>query len=189
AAAERLMTANPIDSVTIKDITEAADVGQGSFYLHFKSKYEVLIPIIQLKAEMLDKSVQLVTKSMDDPAEILSVSMRYIARTLARDELWRWFLQHSGMPVSTMESVFGEFSRRDLMRGFDAGRFNVADIRVAATYGFGGYVNSIVMAFENEDPDSFIDNAIESMLRVLGLSQDEAHVISHGNLPPLPPYP
>ena len=35
AVSEELMRVRPIDQVTIKDITDAADVGHGSFYLHF----------------------------------------------------------------------------------------------------------------------------------------------------------
>ena len=41
------MLAGPIDDIQIKHITEAADVGHGTFYLHFKSKYDVLVPIVQ----------------------------------------------------------------------------------------------------------------------------------------------
>ena len=36
-AAEELMSEGPIDDVQIKHITELADVGHGTFYLHFKS--------------------------------------------------------------------------------------------------------------------------------------------------------
>ena len=49
-AAERLMRSRPVEEVTISDITSAADVGHGTFYLHFSSKYEVLVPIVQAVA-------------------------------------------------------------------------------------------------------------------------------------------
>ena len=33
--AESLMRNQPIDDITIQDITDAADIGHGTFYLHF----------------------------------------------------------------------------------------------------------------------------------------------------------
>ncbi|MFT5134308.1 MAG: AcrR family transcriptional regulator, partial [Gammaproteobacteria bacterium] len=44
-SAGRELLIDGLDNVTIKHITEQADVGLGSFYNHFKSKTDVLIAI------------------------------------------------------------------------------------------------------------------------------------------------
>ena len=95
--AESLMRSRPIDEITIQDITDAADIGHGTFYLHFKSKYEVLIPIVEQQAVRWDEIIQQRVSDVDDPAIVLASSSRYMARVIVADPLWRWFLQHSGV--------------------------------------------------------------------------------------------
>ena len=107
--AESLMRSRPVDEVTIQDITDAADIGHGTFYLHFKSKYEVLIPLIEQEAIRWDKIIQQRVSDIDDPAVVLANSSRYMARVISADPLWRWFLQHSGVPVDDVRRAIGRF--------------------------------------------------------------------------------
>ena len=44
-AAETLMGARGVDAVTVEEITEAADVARRTFYHHFDSKHDLLVPI------------------------------------------------------------------------------------------------------------------------------------------------
>ena len=120
-AAEELMAAQSVDAVTIADITRAADVGHGSFYLHFKSKYEVLIPVIQERAAAWDAFVQGHLSEIDDPARVVAFTARHMARAALRDPLWRWFLTHSGLPIDDMRAAIGRFGARDFRAGFESG--------------------------------------------------------------------
>ena len=61
--AERLMRERPIDEVTVGDITDAADVGHGTFYLHFKSKYAVLVPITRGIAQQWDDAISKIRRN------------------------------------------------------------------------------------------------------------------------------
>ena len=185
AVAEQLMRSKPVDSVTIKDITEAADVGHGSFYLHFKSKNEVLVPIIHAHAKQLDEKLQKAVGQLKDPAEVMAFSSRYMARMIVADELWKWFLQHSGVPVEDLRFAVGRFSGRDFYKGLQSGRFNVTDAKVTSSYVFGGFVNSLMASFDHDDAEIKIDQSTELMLRVFGIDVDEARDIAHRPLPPL----
>ncbi|NOX51315.1 MAG: TetR/AcrR family transcriptional regulator [Gammaproteobacteria bacterium] len=127
AATERLLSARPIDDVTLQDITQAAAIGHGSFYLHFKSKYEVLIPIVQARAAQVDGQLRTALAGNDDPAQIMAFSTRVMARMIVSDPLWRWFLSHSGVPVEEMRRAFGRFSNRDFQAG--AGQWEVPGAR------------------------------------------------------------
>ena len=53
SAALHLFSEKGIDSTTIKEITERADVGKGSFYNHFDSKGTVAIALIELAVDRL----------------------------------------------------------------------------------------------------------------------------------------
>lgn len=179
--AESLMRSRPIDEITIQDITDAADIGHGTFYLHFKSKYEVLVPIVEQEAIRWDKIIQQRMNGIDDPAVVLASSSRYMARVITADPLWRWFLQHSGVPVDDMRNAIGRFGARDFGRGLVSGRFNVPEVAITSSYILGGFVNGLLASFDSADPEKTIDQMTELFLRVVGLEPEEAEQIA--NLP------
>jgi AcrR family transcriptional regulator len=177
-AASRHFAARGVDAVTIGDITAAADVGHGTFYLHFKSKHEVLLPIMVAAAAALDERVQRQLGAGADPAEVLATSSRYIGRIVVQSDLWRWFLSHSGLPSESLRQAFGAFTHRDLKAGMASGRFSAPDLRTAATFCFGGYVSVLLACFDAAEPEPIIDQAAETMLRVLGVDAREAAEIA-----------
>jgi AcrR family transcriptional regulator len=186
-AAEQLMleAEGPIDEVQIKHITEAADVGHGTFYVHFKTKHEILVPIVQARAARWDELIQAKVRDLSDPAEVVSYSGRQMSRFIQRDPLWRWFLQNSGVPVREIQSAIGRFTARDLNRALSRDRFSVPDIRVAGSFLFGAYVSALLASFEADDPDQVIDQTMELVLRVLGIDDDEACQLAHRPLDPI----
>ncbi|NKB98809.1 MAG: TetR family transcriptional regulator [Pseudomonadales bacterium] len=183
--AEVLLRSRPVDEVTIQDMTEAADVGHGTFYLHFKSKFEVLIPIIEREAIRWDEIVQRQFADGEDPAVVLASSTRYMARAISADPLWRWLLQHSGVPVEDMRHAIGRFGTRDIRVGLKSGRFSVPELGTASSFLLGGFVNGLLASFNSSDPDRSIDQIAEMFLRSVGLETDEAQTLARQPLPPL----
>ena len=183
--AERLMRTRPVEDITIGDITHAADVGHGTFYLHFKSKYEVLVPIIRAMADHWDQVIQARLVDTDDPAEVVGLSTRYMGRAVHSDPLWRWMLRHSGVPMDEMREAIGRFAARDFGRGLLSGRFQVPDLIDTNSFLMGGFVTGLLASFDADDPDRAIDHMAELVLRTLGLDVGEAARIAHQLLPPL----
>ncbi|MGI9327140.1 MAG: TetR/AcrR family transcriptional regulator [Pseudomonadales bacterium] len=183
--AERLMRTQPLEDITIGDITSAADVGHGTFYIHFKSKYEVLIPITRNMAERWDQALQQATSHLEDPAEVVAISVRYMGRAVIADPLWRWMLKHSGMPMDDMRNAIGRFAARDFGRGLQSRRFQVADLPAANSFLIGGFVTSLLASVDSENSDEAIDHMAELILRTLGIGVEEASPIAHQTLPPL----
>ena len=66
--AEKLFTRRGVDGVTIEDITEAADIARRSFYHHFASKHEVLVPIARARTKALNERIDRQLERVDDPA-------------------------------------------------------------------------------------------------------------------------
>lgn len=186
AAARRQFRERGVDDVTIRDITRAADVGHGTFYLHFKSKYEVLVPIMMAEAADLDAAARRQIDEPADPAQVLAVASRYVGYEVVRDPLWRWFLRHSGLPVDVMRDAFGRFGLRDVEAGLAAGRFVVDDPQATTIFCLGGYISVLLAALDAPDPRPLIDLAADHMLRVLGLGDEDARRIAHRPLAELP---
>jgi AcrR family transcriptional regulator len=183
AATEALAREKSLDQITIQDITDAADVGHGSFYLHFKTKFDVLVPIIRQRAEAMDEQFQSLTAELDDPAEVMAISARLMSREIIRDPLWCWFLEHSGMPLEQMRRAFGRFSQRDLDKGLANGRFQAKDLETTIQFGFGGFINLLMVRLNQDVVETVIDDAVELLLTVLGIDREEAAVLAHRPLP------
>lgn len=186
SAAAHLLRTRPIEDVTIGDITSAADVGHGTFYLHFKSKYEVLLPIVRAAAERWDNAIQEHLGDRDDPAEVVGLSTRYMGRRMHGDPLWRWLLKEGGLPIELINEAIGRFSARDFGRGLLSGRFQVTDLRAANNFMGGGFVAGLLVSFDAEDPGTAIDHMAELILRTIGVDVVEAARIAHQPLTPLP---
>lgn len=184
-SAEQLMRSRPVDEVTVGDITQAADVGHGTFYLHFSSKHEVLIPITRNMAQRWDDAIQGATAHIQDPAEVVGHSARYMGRAVIADPLWRWMLQHSGVPIHDIRNAIGRFAARDFGRGLTSGRFQLTDLATANSFLIGGFVSCLLSSFDADDPEATIDQMAELLLRSLGVEPGDAARITRQPLPPL----
>src|SRR5512138_2330302 len=99
SAAERVMAQKGIEATTTQDITEAADVGFGSFYNHFESKEAIVQAITRERIEPLGKALDDLARVLDDPAEVLSASVRHVLRRAMSDTVLGRFLFLSGLDM------------------------------------------------------------------------------------------
>jgi AcrR family transcriptional regulator len=79
-AAVRLIAEGRGERASIQEITEAADVGFGSFYNHFPSKEQLFQDaseeVMERRGQMIDRSCE----GISDPAEVFAVSFRISGR-------------------------------------------------------------------------------------------------------------
>src|SRR5436305_14015551 len=82
-AAQRLIAEGRVN-VRVLEITQAADVGMGSFYNHFDSKAQLfaaaVVDVLDAHGATLDR----LTESIDDPAETFVTSVRLPGRRFRR---------------------------------------------------------------------------------------------------------
>jgi AcrR family transcriptional regulator len=182
-AAQRLLREQGVEATSVQQITEAADVGLGTFYLHFASKVEVIAAVIESLMQAQRAAVERRTSSLEDPAEIAAAALRITLREVVRDPLWSWFLLRSGLPAQRLREAFGEHAASHVVAGIASGRFVVADLDVAAAFLTGaiaGIVSERVAGALGEDAES---DATELFLVTLGVPREEAAAIAHAPLP------
>ena len=79
-AAVRLIAEGRGERASIQEITEAADVGFGSFYNHFPSKEQLFQDaseeVMERRGQMIDRACE----GISDPAEVFAVSFRISGR-------------------------------------------------------------------------------------------------------------
>jgi AcrR family transcriptional regulator len=184
--AEKLMTERGVEDVTIDDITQAADIARRSFYHHFATKHDVLVPIARARAKALSDRIDRLVARVDDPAEVMATAMRHGLRAFTGDPLCSWFVLKSGLPHERLHEGVGESALRDARRGVEAGRFRVANDEVVRLLVSGAFIAVMSARVENKLDDADLDDAVEHMLRLLGLAAAEARAVAHRPLRPLP---
>jgi AcrR family transcriptional regulator len=183
--AEELTRSRGVDVVTIEDITEAADVARRTFYHYFESKNDVVVPIARARTRELNRRIDRVVEAVEDPAEVISIALRHTLRSMPEDRLCAWFIFRSGLPQQRLLEVIGESGDRDVRRGVETGRFSLANPAAASAILSGAVIGALNGRLEGMLDDADLDDAVEYLLRLLGVPDEEAGEIAHRPLPRL----
>lgn len=185
-AAQALIAAGKLN-VPVLEITQAADVGMGSFYNHFDSKEELFEAAV---ADVLDTHGALLdqlTATIDDPAETFASSFRLTGRLFRRRPQESRILLASGLNMMSSERGLGPRALRDIETAAAAGRFIVDDPKLALAVAGGALLGLGKLLQDDPERDDSVaaDRLTEDVLRLFGLSADEAHEICTRPLPDL----
>ncbi|AOI62109.1 TetR family transcriptional regulator [Burkholderia territorii] len=197
-AALRLMAEKGMEGVAINEITEAADVGFGSFYNHFESKEAIYATLVDSVFEEFADWLDRLTSSLTDPAEIISVSVRHTLMRARREPVWGHFLIREGFSARVLTLGLGQRLLRDIERGIAAKRFVVADpfigflsvggtvlTAISAELNFvapGAPATSVLKAL-GFSGENFPERTATTLLQTLGLKRAEAEKIASRPLP------
>ncbi len=185
-AAKAFIAAGKVN-VPVLEITQAADVGMGSFYNHFEGKEQLFEAAV---AEVLDAHGALLdhlTASLDDPAETFACSFRLTGRLFRRRPQESQILLANGIALLSSDLGLAPRAQRDIEAAVEAGRFTVDDPELALSVA-GGALLGLGNLLRNQ-PDrhdaAASDSVTEDVLRLFGLPADEAHEICLRPLPDL----
>jgi len=182
-SARRLFGVQGVDATRINEITEGADVGFGSFYNYFEDKEAIAQAVM---AETLAREAGRIaeaTTDLEDPAEVVSVAHRHFVRLARSDPEWARLLVRMDDSHDVAREKLGPFARRDLDSGLESGRFQVADPEVAL-FATGGALLSIMEAvLQDLIPEASDVIHAEGVLRLLGLTPEEAREVANRPFP------
>jgi AcrR family transcriptional regulator len=185
-AAHELMAEKGIGATTIQEITDTADVGFGSFYNHFESKQAIVQAIIGETIESYGDALDHIADAVEDPAEVVAASVRYVVMRGSEDPTWGWFLLRSVLLAQALRTGFGRRLMRDISLGIEAGRFRVGDVTYA-TLAISGVALSVLAArLHGELGADAPENAAAISLKLLGLSARQAEAVANRPLPEIP---
>lgn len=126
-AALLLLSEKNIERVAINEITEAADVGFGSFYNHFESKEGLFAALIDWAFEDFADRLDAIAHGLTDPAEVIAIAVRHTLLRVQREPVWGRLLMREGVSTRALTRGLGLRLLRDSKRGLAAKRFVVAD--------------------------------------------------------------
>jgi AcrR family transcriptional regulator len=202
-AARALLSSRDPAGVSIQEITDAADVGFGSFYNHFPSKQELFDLAVASAATEHRAMVQAATTGLSDPAEVLAVAVRITGRLPRTHPDLARLIDRIGVGYP------GAYPIGDLRHARDVGRLCYDDAEVAHACVGGAVLGVLRRTLAGADPagndpadddpagadlgggdsggaDRAADLLAVSLLRMFGLVEADARRVATRPLPELP---
>jgi len=196
-AAFTLIAERGADAVAINEITEAADVGFGSFYNHFESKEAIHAAMLRLVFDGFGAALDRITSDMEDPAEKIAVSARHSIAAAASEPLWGQLLMREWYRPEAFSLGLGARLLRDVIAGVVSKRFTSSDPLMALAMA-GGSIVAVVglqLALRGQGAQliqqaglsaaDLDERAATTVLQALGIAPAEARKIAKKPLPAL----
>lgn len=185
-AARELFAVRGVDATRINEITEAADVGFGSFYNHFASKDAIVDAVVEQATLEMAEAISGMTHGLDDPAEVVAAAHRATIAQAVTDPDLGWVLIRLELSHHLLTRTFGPFAVRDIEHGIATGRFAVDDVPTALTTSGGALlatVRALLTAPSDLDAVAAAQHHAAAVLRLLGVAPAEASEIATRPLP------
>ncbi|WP_431969907.1 TetR/AcrR family transcriptional regulator [Nocardia sp. bgisy134] len=184
SAAQALLAEGKLN-VPILEITQAADVGMGSFYNHFHSREELYQAAIEEALDQHGALLDVLCEDMDDPAQVFAQSFRLTGRLHRLNPTLSKVLLNDGLNLARSSRGLAPRARRDIEAAVRAGRFHVGDPELAMTIVTGAALclGQLLHDRPERDDAEAADQVTEDLLRMFGLPADEAREICARPLP------
>jgi AcrR family transcriptional regulator len=185
-AAQSFIAAGKLN-VPVLEITQAADVGMGSFYNHFESKDQLFEAAVNDILDGLGALLDKLTVDGEDPAVTFARSFRLVGRLFRQRPQTSRVLLNTGLTLMFAERGLGPRALRDISVAAAAGRFTVTDPELALSVAAGALmgVGQLLQNQPERDGAAAADQATRDVLVMLGLPPGEADEICRQPIPDL----
>lgn len=183
-AAQSMIAAGKLN-VPVLEITQAADVGMGSFYNHFGSKEELFEAAVGDVLDSHGAVLDELTADIADPAAVFACSFRLTGRFFReRPQECRILLDNWGALLSSDRGLAPR-AMRDINAAVAAGRFHVEDPELTLSVAAGALLGLgyLLQSRPDRDAGATTDALTEDVLRLFGMSAEDAHRICSLPLP------
>ena len=174
-------------NVPILEITQAADVGMGSFYNHFETKEQLFEAAVEDVMDGYGQLLDDLTADIEDPAEVFACSFRLTGRLHRREPELSRVLLNNVLRLLSADNGLAPRARRDIEAAVEAGRFDVEDLDVAVTMAAGALIalGQLLHDQPERDVEETTDRVTEDLLRMFGVPPATAQRICTLPLPDL----
>ncbi|MCV7247408.1 TetR/AcrR family transcriptional regulator [Mycobacterium koreense] len=174
-------------SVPILEITQAADVGMGSFYNHFDSKEALFAAAVTDVLDACGALLDAHTATIGDPAEAFATSFRLTGRLFRQRPQEAQLLLANGSSLILCDHGLSPRALRDITAAIDSGRFSITDPQLGLAIAGGALFGLGTLLREQPDRDdaAATDEIAENVLRIFGMTSRQARALCQRPLPDL----
>ena len=174
-------------NVPVLDITQAADVGMGSFYNHFDSKEDLFAAAVTEALDAHGALLDALTVDIEDPAETFACRFRLTGRLFRRRPEESQILLANGASLLTSDRGLAPRALRDIEAAVSAGRFVVEDPQLALVVAGGAIIGlgALLSSDPGRDDARAADSVTADVLRLFGMSAEDAAEVCARPLPDL----
>jgi AcrR family transcriptional regulator len=185
-----LMADRGVDGITIQEITDAANIGFGTFYNYYASKESLALDVLDCLIHNLGERNDLTTHELGetDPVRIVANSVRFVMRDMVSNTMWRFWLARLDLLVDRMRVGFGPFGLRDIAAAVASGQYELIDGDTDRSWSHLVWLMAAAGRDISDGRAKPSDERVyaEAILRVNGVKHDEAHAATLTVLPPSP---
>ena len=176
-AAARVFAAKGVSRATVSDVVRAAGVAQGTFYLYFESKDEVVLAVVDQLADRVFTTIQAAVQPIDGPAAEALLALAGALAAAASDESLAEVADFIHRPENRaihdrledhLLPRLVPLVRSIVARGIANGSFDPPDAEVATWFVLGGLRGVERAGTRLEQMPVAIDEACLLALRALG---------------------
>lgn len=179
-AAQRLFASRPLDSITIDDIVNTADVAKGSFYNHFSGKDALADAIFELVRGDVEFHVLSANRGVDDPGVRLARAMCTVIHYGYNhsDRLQAMLALHA-RGTGASDPFYAGLSA-NLRDAAQERRLSAIDVETGllVVFGLTNIALQHIFAKRPQAVDVLATAMTAAMLRALGMEQAEAQAIA-----------
>lgn len=184
-ATYEIIAARGMEGLVIQDITEAADVGYGSFYNHFTSKEAVVGAVVDAALAQSAALYDTLSTYTSDRVESFAMELRACLKQSQIDPVWGWFMLRAMMSGHELRIAVGKRLKRSIEGGIAAGVF-AADDAEMTRHAVGGLLLLGTLKIVNREVGSdYPERLAATVLKSLGVPPQKIESVLAKPLPEL----
>ncbi len=179
-AALRLMSERGINATSVSEIAAAAELANGTFYLYFKDKAEIVAAVCQAVTLAMHNEMSSTRTSLNDAAARVAFGTYQFIEIAAAEPSWGRLLVSAFTEFEAIKEDISRYMRLDVALGIKQGRFSepfdefiidchLAILRVGVNARLAGAGRDVAT------------RAAEYQLRMLGMVSAEAEKVLHAD--------
>jgi AcrR family transcriptional regulator len=182
-AAASIIADKGVDGLRLREVTDAADVGFGSFYNYFGSKEDLVDAVVLDLMSTLATTLIAHVAEFDDPAEAASAAHRWFVRNATEDPATARLMVNLDQADVQFQQRILPFGQRLLESGVEQGRFVMSSPGTTLTYVVGATMAVTRAVLDGRLSPQAESETAEVLLHALGLDAEQAREIAHRRLP------
>ena len=173
-AAVTVFARKGVEAASISEVTQLAQLSNGSFYYHFRDKAELVDKVAHAIAASLVSETDDAIRSVEDGVERVALATQYLIQLATAEPEWGWLVVRALTDMGPFHDRISRGIRKDVAIGIEQGRFSVASSNLLFTSLLAVVGVAVRERLEYPDAPGVERNAAELVLKMLGVSPAKA---------------